>query len=87
MSHPLSILVPDKDNRRKLNRIELDLIELPNSFDKEFEMVQRWLESDLDTLFSSKEPLELGRLDIEDFFAELAKLLRARASNDNEVTG
>ena len=50
-------------------------------------MVQRWLESDLDTLFTSKEPLELGRLDIEDFLAELAKLLRARASNDNEVTG
>ena len=50
-------------------------------------MVQRWLESDLDTLFTSKEPLELGRLDIEDFFAELAKLLRARTSNDNEVTG
>ena len=50
-------------------------------------MVQRWLESDLDTLFTSKEPLELGRLDIEDFFAELAKLLRAKASNDNEVTG
>ena len=87
MSNPLSILVPAKDNRQKLNRIELDLIELLNSFDKEFEMVQRWLESDLDTLFSSKEPLELGRLDIEDFFAELAKLLRARASNDNEVTG
>ena len=87
MSNPLSILVPAKDNRQKLNRIELDLIELLNSFDKEFEMVQRWLESDLDTLFTSKEPLELGRLDIEDFFAELAKLLRARTSNDNEVTG
>ena len=65
----------------------MDLIELLNSFDKEFEMVQRWLESDLDTLFTSKEPLELGRLDIDDFFAELAKLLRARTSNDNEVTG
>ena len=87
MSNPLSILVPAKDNRQKLNRIELDLIELLNSFDKEFEMVQRWLESDLDTLFTSKEPLDLGRLDIEDFFAELAKLLRASASNDNEVTG
>ena len=87
MSHPLSILLSGKDNSRKLNRFELGLIELLNSFDKEFEMVQRWLESDLDTLFTSKEPLELGRLDVEDFFAELAKLLRARASNDNEVTG
>ncbi len=50
-------------------------------------MAQKWLESEWDTLFTSKEPLELGRMDLEEFFAELAKLLRSRNSNDNEVTG
>ncbi len=50
-------------------------------------MAQRWLESDLDRFFNSTEPLELGRMDIEEFFAELAKLLRSRNSNDNEVAG
>jgi|TARA_B100000700_G_scaffold73647_1_gene82213 hypothetical protein len=48
-------------------------------------MAQRWLESDLDSLFTSTEPLELGRMDIEEFFAELAKLLKARNSNENDV--
>ncbi len=50
-------------------------------------MAQRWLESDLDSLFTNTEPLELGRMDMDEFFAELAKLLRARNPNDNEVTG
>ncbi|MEL0094212.1 MAG: hypothetical protein VW875_00105 [Planctomycetaceae bacterium] len=49
-------------------------------------MAQRWLESDLDSLFTSTEPLELGRMEIEEFFAELAKLLRSRNGNDNEVS-
>jgi len=50
-------------------------------------MVQRWLESDLDSLFTNTEPLEIGRLDVEEIFAELAKLLNARNANDNEVAG
>ena len=49
-------------------------------------MAQRWLESDLDSLFTSTEPLEIGRMEIEEFFAELAKLLRSRSGNDTEVS-
>jgi len=53
---------------------------------KELVMAQRWLESDLDSLFTSTEPLELGRMEVEEFFDELAKLLRSRNGNDNEIS-
>ena len=41
-------------------------------------MSARWLPSDLDHLLVDKEPLELGRMEVDEFFAELIELIRQR---------
>jgi hypothetical protein len=41
-------------------------------------MSARWLQSDLDKLLVDKEPLELGQLEVDDFFEELIRMIRQR---------
>ena len=45
---------------------------------KEYRMSARWLQSDLDKLLVDKEPLELGQLEVDDFFEELIRMIRQR---------
>ena len=41
-------------------------------------MSARWLPSDLDKLLVDKEPLELGRMEVDEFFEELIQMIRQR---------
>ena len=41
-------------------------------------MSARWLQSDLDKLLVDKEPLELGRMEVDEFFEELIRMIRQR---------
>ena len=41
-------------------------------------MSARWLQSDLDKLLVDKEPLELGRMEVDEFFEELIRMIRRR---------
>ena len=45
---------------------------------KEYRMSARWLPSDLDKLLVDKEPLELGRMEVDEFFEELIQMIRQR---------
>ena len=45
---------------------------------KEYRMSARWLQSDLDKLLVDKEPLELGRMEVDEFFEELIRMIRLR---------
>jgi len=46
--------------------------------EKECFMSARWLLSDLDQLWVDQEPLELGSMEVDEFFAELIELIRQR---------
>jgi len=41
-------------------------------------MSARWLPSELDKLLVDKEPLELGRMEVDEFFEELIRMIRLR---------
>jgi|TARA_B110000467_G_C18164336_1_gene391513 hypothetical protein len=41
-------------------------------------MSARWLQSDLEKLLVDKEPLELGRMEVDEFFEELIRMIRRR---------
>ena len=41
-------------------------------------MSARWLQSDLEKLLVDKEPLELGRMEVDEFFEELIRMIRQR---------
>jgi|TARA_B110000495_G_scaffold190147_1_gene192038 hypothetical protein len=41
-------------------------------------MSARWLQSDLENLLVDKEPLELGRMEVDEFFEELIRMIRQR---------
>jgi hypothetical protein len=41
-------------------------------------MSARWLQSDLENLLADKEPLELGRMEVDEFFEELIRMIRQR---------
>jgi hypothetical protein len=45
---------------------------------KEYCMSARWLPSELDKLLVDKEPLELGRMEVDEFFEELIRMIRLR---------
>ena len=41
-------------------------------------MSARWFPSELDKLLVDKEPLELGRMEVDEFFEELIRMIRLR---------